>query len=167
MKTPAGCRRYQEIVAQQDGGPSSSRKIKWSGGKGGAPCVHRLVARASVRDHVSGAQLQLVAYAGGAQNGILPLVASRGDGTGAAVHFSGGRFVGDGNPAVARKRSGAESHCANGDFARRGNSWVGLPLSRAGICFGLSQRTVDGFVARRRPEYLGNVDHVYGDVDLG
>src|ERR1700694_4687936 len=100
MKTPAGCRRYQEIVAQQDGGPSSSRKIKWSGGKGGAPCLHRLVARASVRDHVSGAQLQFVAHSRSAQDRILSLVASGGDGAGPPVHSSGGRFVRHGNAAA-------------------------------------------------------------------
>src|SRR5216684_1825425 len=96
-----------EIVAHRDDRPNSGCESGRGGGEAGAACVYRLDAGIGMRSDVSDALLQLVAYSGGAEDGILPVVTSGGDTACAAVYFFGGHFVCDGDTAAAREGDGA------------------------------------------------------------
>src|SRR5258707_7116722 len=97
-----------EIVAHRDGRPNSGCESGRGGGEAGAACVYRLDAGIGMRSDVSDALLRLVAYSGGTEDGILPMVASGGDAARAALFFSRGGFffagdgAGPGGRGVAR-----------------------------------------------------------------
>src|ERR1700693_1392959 len=160
FREKAALRKRRKIVAHRDGRPNSGCKSRRGGREARAACVYRLDARVGLRPDVSDALLQRVAYSAGADDGILPVVASGWNVAGAAIYFSGGRFVRDGDAAAARERRGTQRDCANGNFARGRDFWVGTAVSRPGIHLGLSEVAVDGFAARGCAEHLGDVDYV-------
>src|SRR6266852_6195750 len=156
-----------EIVAHRDDRPNSGCESGRGGGEAGAACVYRLDAGIGMRSDVSDALLRLVAYSGGTEDGILPMVASGGDAARAAIYFPGGRFICDGDAAAAREGSCAQRDCANHDYAGSGDLRARLAVPRPGVFAGLSQFAVDGFAARGCVEHFGIVDDVDGSAVLG
>src|SRR5258707_6851956 len=137
-----------EIVAHRDGRPNSGCESGRGGGEAGAACVYRLDAGLGMRSDVSDALLRLVAYSGGTEDGILPVVASGGDAARAAIYFSGGRFICNGDAAAAREGSCGQRDCANYDFAGGGDFLGGAAVLGGGIYLGVFQIARDGFAAR-------------------
>src|SRR6266699_3336313 len=85
----------------------------------------------------------------------------------AALHFFGGCVVCFGDGKVAREGNRAPDNREANHFARRGSFWLGLGVSRARICAGLSVVAVDGSAARRRSKYPRAIHDANGCVVLG
>src|SRR5258707_8751871 len=119
-----------------------------------------------MRADVSGALLQRLAEPRREEVGILSVVASGGDVAGALVYFLGGNFVRDGYAAAAREGHRAQRDCADDNFARGGDFWVGIPVPGARIPVGLSEISLDGLAARGCAEHFGSVHDVAGRAVL-
>src|SRR5258707_1457279 len=89
-----------EIVAHRDDRPNSGCESGRGGGEAGAACVYRLDAGIGMRSDVSDALLRLVAYSGGTEDGILPMVASGGGASPPALFFPSRRFFSCGGAAA-------------------------------------------------------------------
>src|SRR6266478_2749157 len=81
------------------------------------------------------------------------MVAARRDAPRAFVYFFGGCVFRAGYGEIAREGNRAQRDRETDYFARRGDFWNGLAVSRAGICPRLSLVTVDGFTAGRRAKH--------------
>src|SRR5258707_6265265 len=102
-----------EIVAHRDGRPNSGCESGRGGGEAGAACVYRLDAGIGMRSDVSDALLRLVAYSGGTEDGILPMVASGGGAAPRPFYFFGGGFFFQGGAAGSGRRGSAATGCAD------------------------------------------------------
>src|SRR5258707_13196423 len=105
-----------EIVAHRDGRPNSGCESGRGGGEAGAACVYRLDAGIGMRSDVSDALLRLVAYSGGTEDGILPVVASGGGAARGSIYFSCGGFIFQGGAGGVGEGGLAASAFAEYDF---------------------------------------------------